>query len=261
MFDRLIDAGARHLPFGVAIGLAKRLLAAQGFGCGANVGSSGELGVFQYVRSRQPLLFDVGAHTGEYTRSWLNHFPSGRACLFEPSREHFDLLAEGLRDDASVVLFPVGLSDQPGQQSLYKDQAVSGLASLTQRRLGHFGISLDLVETVTLRTLDSVVEQQSIHTIDLLKLDVEGHELAVLRGAASAMERKVIRLVQFEFGGSNLDTRTNLQDFFYFFDGYGFELGVVHPSRKVVKLNSYDEFFEHYRTTNYIAAPRGTLGR
>lgn len=51
---------------------------------------------------------------------------------------------------------------------------------------------------------------------------VEGHELDVLAGAEEAL--KSVQLVQFEFGGCNIDTRTYFQDFFYFFQQHGFAI-------------------------------------
>jgi hypothetical protein len=97
------------------------------------------------------------------------------------------------------------------------------------------------------------------HSIDLLKIDVEGHELSVLRGATKTMERGLIKVVQFEFGGCNLDTRTNLQDFFYFFKEFKFVIGLVQPAGRIQLLEQYDEFYEQYRTTNFVAAPKGAL--
>ena len=49
--------------------------------------------------------------------------------------------------------------------------------------------------------------------IDLLKLDVEGNELLALKGLSDSIE--YIKIIQFEFGGSNIDSRTYFQDFYY----------------------------------------------
>ena len=73
------------------------------------------------------------------------------------------------------------------------------------------------------------------------------------------MARGLIKLVQFEFGGCNLDTRTNLQDFFYFFKEFNFVIGLVRPRRRIQSLEKYDEFYEQYRTTNFVAAPKSAL--
>jgi Methyltransferase FkbM domain len=148
---------------------------------------------------------------------------------------------------------------EPGTQPLYKDRDISGLASLSKRRLEHFNVRMDQIEMVTISTIDTIVAEISLSAIDLLKLDVEGHEFSVLRGATKAMERGIIKLVQFEFGGCNLDTRINLQDFYYFFKSFNFVIGLVQPGGGIQLLEQYDEFYEQYRTTNFVAAPRATL--
>jgi FkbM family methyltransferase len=249
----------RMLPFRLAVLLSKQLLVAQGFGAGGHISSSGETGVFRLVKANAPTLFDVGGHVGEYSEAFLSAFPRGRSYIFEPSANHVEMLRRRLGARPEVAIFPLGLGPEAGTLPLYKDRDISGLASLSQRRLEHFNVRMDQVEMVTISTIDTIVAEISLSAIDLLKLDVEGHEFSVLRGATKAMERGIIKLVQFEFGGCNLDTRTNLQDFFYFFKSFNFVIGLVQPGGGIQLLEHYDEFYEQYQTTNFVAAPRATL--
>jgi hypothetical protein len=137
--------------------------------------------------------------------------------------------------------------------TLYKDADITPLASMTKRRLDHFDVQMDQRELVECRTLDAVVAEVGVEAIDLLKIDVEGHELAVLNGASKSIAAGRIKLIQFEFGGCNLDTRTTFQDFYYFFSNYGFKLHIIKPSGQLVHLSHYCEIYEQYRTTNYLA--------
>jgi hypothetical protein len=65
----------------------------------------------------------------------------------------------------------------------------------------------------------------------------------------------VIRALQFEFGGCNIDTRTFFQDFWYFFKSYNFDIYRVGPFgvKEIVAYSELDEFFS---TTNFIAVNR-----
>jgi FkbM family methyltransferase len=247
------------LSFETAVAISKQLLAAQGFGAGGAMYSSGELGVFKLVKAHAPLLFDVGSHIGEYTEEFLRLFPRGRSFAFEPSASHVALLRQRFGNRPGVQIFPLGLGAEPGRLPLYKNQDISGLASLSRRQLDHFDIKMEQVEMVTISTIDAIVEETGLTTIDILKIDVEGHDLAVLHGASKALERGIIKLAQFEFGGCNLDTHTNLQDFYYFFKTFDFAIGLVQPSERIQIIDRYDEFYEHYRTTNFVAAPRTVL--
>jgi hypothetical protein len=67
--------------------------------------------------------------------------------------------------------------------------------------------------SVALTTLDQFCVDEDIEHIHLLKLDAEGHELAILRGASHELRSRTIDAIQFEFGGCNLDSRTYIRDF------------------------------------------------
>lgn len=244
-----------HIAFDTGIALAREILAYQGFGCGGSIATSGELSVFGLLAAENPTLFDVGAHVGEYTEAFLAKFPRGRAFAFEPSAAHFGQLQNRIGSNPAVHTFQLALGATAGEAVLYKDADVSGLASLTLRRLDHFGRKMDRQERVTISTVDEVRASVNIDFIDLLKIDVEGNELDVLKGAARAFEDRAIGAIQFEFGGCNLDSRTNIQDFFYFFSDHQYSLHIIKPSGKIHALKKYDEIYEQYRTTNYVALP------
>ena len=88
---------------------------------------------------------------------------------------------------------------------------------------------------------------------DIVKIDVEGHELTVLNGFGGALA--ATRVLQFEFGGCNIDTRTYFQDFWYFFNDNNFDLFRITPFG-AEKLSHYREIDEFFSTTNYIAVNR-----
>ena len=83
-----------------------------------------------------------------------------------------------------------------------------------------------------------------------MNLDVEGHELDVLEGFGKLILKT--KLIQFEFGGCNIDTRTYFQDFWYFFLERNFIIYRITP-RGFLRIRSYKEKYEFFQTTNYIA--------
>jgi hypothetical protein len=59
-------------------------------------------------------------------------------------------------------------------------------------------------------------------------------------------------MVQFEFGGCNLDSRTSLQEYYYFMTQNGFRLCVV-TKYGLERIEPYCEIYKQYRTTNFVA--------
>jgi hypothetical protein len=89
-----------------------------------------------------------------------------------------------------------------------------------------------------------------------VKIDVEGHELDVLKGFGDLLSQ--IRLVQFEFGGCNIDTRTFFQDFWNLFSQAGFALYRLSPLGPIA-IKNYAEDLESFVCTNYIAVNTNLL--
>ena len=89
--------------------------------------------------------------------------------------------------------------------------------------------------------------------MDIVKIDIEGHELSALNGFGKAIFSTSV--IQFEFGGCNIDTKTYFQNFWYFFKEHNFDLFRITPLG-IEGIKSYKESDEYFSTTNYIAVNR-----
>jgi FkbM family methyltransferase len=196
-------------------------------------------------------ILDVGANAGSWTRAALEQFPSAQVHALEPSAAAFDELTATVATHPRVTPHRVALGSSDTEATLYSDAPGSGLASLSKRRLDHFGLTMVAQETVTVRTLPSWLSDAGIARIDVLKLDVEGHELDVLRAAPDVLRET--RVVQFEFGGCNIDTRTYWQDYWYLLTAVGFRLHRLGP-RGLTAISEYRERDEVFVTTNFFAS-------
>jgi FkbM family methyltransferase len=231
-----------------------------GVGAGTNPANSGETVAFELLRqspgpSSRLCVFDVGANVGDYTSLALNALGGVQLEVhcFEPSPIAFASLSSRLRDRTGVHLNPFALGRTAGTRVLHSDTPGSGLASLTERRLDHVGLTHAHTDTVTVRTIDEYCAEKNIDRIDLLKIDVEGHELDVLEGARRLFNDRRVRLVTFEFGGCNIDTRTYVRDFWYFFEAAGARgLYRIMPGGRLFHIRRYEESVEAFRTTNFL---------
>lgn len=229
-----------------------------GIGSGAGVDSSGEQVIFQvlFKKSHPPYcIFDVGSNKGQFLDLILRSIPTNNFSIhcFEPGTTTFQNLLENRINDDRIKLNNIGLGKESKEMLLYYDKAGSGLASLTQRKLKHFNIDHSKSEKVKIETIDNYCHKNNIGKIDLLKIDVEGHELDVLMGANHMFEQNRVNLISFEFGGCNIDTRSFFQDLYYFFKDGGMKLFRITPSSYLHPIISYKEIDEQFRTTNFLA--------
>ena len=227
------------------------------YGRASDYDNNGETDVIRsvggLVGTPSTVLFDVGANKGEFTRHILEEWGGMAYQLyaFEPSRGTFEILKNSLEVSPFVHLFNVGFGEKPEKVELYYDHEGSGLASVYPRDLSHHHINFTGHETIELTTLDIFCQKNGISNIDFLKLDVEGHELAVLRGARQLLEEGKIKLIQFEFGGCNIDSRTFFRDYFKFFEK-DFKLHRV-LSKGLKPIDAYSERLEVFQSANYLA--------
>ena len=197
------------------------------------------------------VVFDIGANVGNWSASIQKFLPNSRVIAFEPSKEAFGRLTNRFKNSPRFECVNLAVGKENTETYLYADESASGLGSLTKRRVKHFGISFEHREPIKVTTLDRWIENQPPNVLpNVIKMDVEGHELDVLLGASKAL--KGVQVIQFEFGGGNIDTKTFFQDFWYFFESNGFEISRMTP-RGLKAISEYSEDLETFKPTNYVA--------
>ena len=202
------------------------------------------------------VLVDIGAHHGLYTEQVLQKFPDIECHLFEPSSINIELLKDKFDHSQEIILNKCALSNKQTKAKLYSNTPGSVIGSLTKRRLDHFkrlehkgyDWEMDEIEEVDVIRFDHYWDKNKY--IDFVKIDVEGHELEVLEGFGDLI--RTTKLIQFEFGGCNIDTRTFFQDFWYFFEEMNFLLYRITP-RGCRLIEFYTPREENFMTTNYVA--------
>jgi FkbM family methyltransferase len=200
----------------------------------------------------EPVVLDVGAHVGGWTAEVSNRVPNARIYAFEPTERYAELEA---RVGSVARTYRLALSDRDGEAEMYAPPGADTLTSLHARDLRHVGLpAVAPVEMVTVRRLDTFVAEEGLASIDLLKLDVEGHELAVMRGAGDWLTDGRISAIQFEFGGTALDARVFFRDIFYLLHEQYDVLRILRDG--VAPVERYRERDEIFTYANYLAVLR-----
>lgn len=217
-----------------------------------NIMCNGELRFMRERLVKCTTVFDVGANIGDWSALALEINPALNLHCFEPSPNTFNQLAVR-RFPPNVVRNNLGLSSSSGDRTLYMFGRASGLNSLYRREGLEDGWALapqQQTETVHLDTVDHYCFSQGVENIDFLKLDVEGHELEVLRGASQMLADGRIDIVQLEYGGCNIDARVLLKDLFEFFEHLSYSSNKIYP-RRLRAVERYDQRLENFQYQNW----------
>jgi FkbM family methyltransferase len=166
------------------------------------------------------VILDVGANHGTYSRFVSRLRPDLELLAFEPHPRSFSLLQQNTSRQ-NVSLFNLALSDQSGPMRIFDFASEDGStqASLSKEAVQFF--EADTVEyEINCTTLDEFCEMQRIGHIAFLKIDTEGFDIKVLRGARQMLSRGHIDVIQFEFIPACIVLRVSMRDFFEILEGY-----------------------------------------
>lgn len=233
-----------------------------GYGSGSFPELSGEKVVFDLLvgaranGEQQIIVFDVGANTGQYLQLVLDNLSGEQKQVFcfEPVSKPFNELYDSFHQNSVTHLENIGFDNSDHKSEIFYDAPGSLRASKYQRNLEHLGVSFSLSETVNFTTIDAYCKDHKITYIDLLKIDVEGNELNVLRGAEGLLAGRNIRFITFEFSRAHVDSKTFFKDIYLFLKKFGLlNLYRIHPTGYLIKIEKYDEKYEMFFPTNYLA--------
>jgi FkbM family methyltransferase len=139
-------------------------------------------------------VFDIGAYVGIYTlRNAKRVRDNGLVYAFEPNPSAFARLANNVKINGltNVQCIPLALGDRAGDQSLYTSTEFEPSSTLFAPHLKNWADSIAEI-SVQMDTLDHFIAQHGIRRIDVAKIDVEGAEVTVLRGATNALSTGIL---------------------------------------------------------------------
>ncbi|HEX8367745.1 MAG TPA: FkbM family methyltransferase [Pyrinomonadaceae bacterium] len=175
----------------------------------AEVERAEQIFYLEYLREGMT-VFDVGANVGELTLLFSRFTAGGVVHAFEPSRAAFERLEIVCRaaNRQTVVLNNLALAGKKGfiRLHVYEDDYLS-FNSQAARPLKDYGLNLEPVgiEEIRATTVDDYCDEKGIEEIDLLKIDTEGAELQVMKGARKMLKSGRIKCLTFEFGQTTFD--------------------------------------------------------
>ncbi len=171
------------------------------------------------------LVFDVGANVGQSAIKFKEAFPDTRLYCFEPVKRTFDVLKKNTAVFSDIFCHNFALSSSYGEATIYvtSQSTTSSLIKPTDFLRS---------EVVDIQTINRFVLENHIERIDLLKIDTEGFDLNVLKGAENMLSTGQISFVLIEVGFQPGDTsHVLLEDISSYLFAKGFALFGIYEQR------------------------------
>ncbi len=145
-----------------------------------------------FIRKKNPLIIDIGAHKGESIIFFKSIFPDSRIISFEPDEDNFSELKK-VSENYNSKCFNYGVGRLNKKKKFYK-QSLSHLGSFLKINknsldsLGYSKIALNQITIIEMISLDEFCKNYNITSIDIIKIDVQGFESEVLSGSNKILE-------------------------------------------------------------------------
>ena len=198
-----------------------------------------------------PVIFDVGANIGKYSLLLAKTFPQAKIYSFEPNQNTFSHLKINVGKEVNCVNLGMGAEDKTATIYTYSNNLTSSHASIYKDLFSTFHNTNDVVELdFQMTTIDNFCKLENVTCINFLKIDTEGNEYNVLKGAIESISARKIKIIQFEFGECDVFSRVFLQDFYTILTEYKiYRL----DSNRLIPLFEYKSTNEIFRFQNFIA--------
>ena len=207
-----------------------------------------------YLKDKvKPIVLDVGANVGNYSKNVLDSNSNCSLFSFEPHPSTYKKLTLNITL-SNFKPFNVGVGNENGILELYDYDTKDGSshASLYRDVIKDLHKGNPISHSVNIIALDQFLISQNIQAVDLLKIDTEGNEFNVLLGCKEFLNNRKIKAIHFEFNEMNIVSKVSFKDFFDYLKEY--ELYRILPGGKLLKIKKYSPInCEIYAFQNIVA--------
>ncbi len=178
-------------------------------------------------------ILDIGANIGEISLRFAKTYPQASIHSFEPFPPTFNSLKRNasLNSFSNIELHPLGLGSKPGEV-FFEERAIGnpGMNRVTSN-------PEKSTQKIRISTLDSFAEENQLASVSIIKIDVEGYEHEVLKGAVNLLTRNK-PLLFIELDDSNLmEQGSSAADFIQFIEAFGYAIEHAETGETITKNN------------------------
>jgi FkbM family methyltransferase len=195
------------------------------------------------------VVMDIGAYHGIYALVAASIHPDKKVFAFEPVKGSYNILLKNIRiNHFSIKAFNCAVSDEDGMAEFYNiDSSANLIGSLNKKSFIH--PEKLVVQTIPVRSAGSILREFNLPKIDLVKIDVEGHEINVLQGMYDYLRRDKPSLI---LEVLNEESARKLNELFKELDYLYFDIDEINPPRQIHEIKK-SAYFNLLICTNDVA--------
>lgn len=219
--------------------------------------SATEQDLIQRYISEGDIVFDIGAFKGLWTDKALAKLPK-QIHLFEPLVSEFQNLQQKYNHlicEEKVFVTNCAIFDSVGTQEFHHYQNYPTLSTIFRRINAEKNEGIEAPNPpilISTTTIEQYCKEHEIEHIHYMKTDVEGAELKVMQGAENLLSQHMIDYIEFEYGGTYLDSNTTLESIYNIFVSKGYNVFKT-VSNGYMHIPIFRTELENYEYSNFIA--------
>jgi FkbM family methyltransferase len=211
-----------------------------------NMHTNGETEVIRHYVKKNDVVFDVGCNVGSYAQ-YIQECVDVELHIFEPIREFFDISSLRLKN-AKLNNIALGLGSDSNihiNKIITDDEDKKGMSSICEREVyDDMGLEYSK-EIIEMMSLDDYCNSVGVDHIDFLKIDTEGYELNVLKGAPRMLNN--IDKIQIEFGMCWKDNDCDVSEFVNIIEWNGFKCYRI-SKNGLIRVNDPRNYFLNFNS-------------
>ena len=209
---------------------------------------SGEEWLLERLGPHCRTVVDVGANRGTWSAAVLRHARElDRLVAYEPGRRAAEILRQRLGGRPELLVVDRALSDHSAAAERFYELPDGANTSSFSPPTEAGAVATSVVVS----TLDTEAERLGLQQIDLLKVDAEGHDFAVLRGARRLLAEDRIRFVQWEYSDVWIPSGATLAATLAYMSDFGYR-SLLLKADGLYRFD-YDFFGEFFTFSNFVS--------
>lgn len=157
---------------------------------------------FQWLKEYNfKTIIDIGANEGQFAGKISFIFPEAHIHCFEPLNQDYNNLANKFKDRANFSIYNFGLGDANEEKKIFRNEYTpsSSLLEMLDLHKSNFDYAVKVEpEIIKLRLLDDVFPGDIPKPL-LIKIDVQGYEMHVLKGGEKAIRQADVCIIETSF--------------------------------------------------------------